>query len=364
MSFKARFAPSPTGQVHIGNIRTAIFNWLYTRHCKGEFLLRIEDTDLERSTKQAIDALFDCMKWLGLDYDGEVMYQTTQSGEHRKAAEKLMAEGHAYKLDPAQETSPVLFRLPYECDSFPFVRAAGEKKMEVAPESMVTLSRAGINWSSVNHKGKVVENACCLAGVKNLKIFDGAGNVLFALTAENLPEISSLVEAKLFENAAFFTFESREVFFNDLVKGELSKPLDSIKDFIIIRSDSSPVFHLANVCDDVTQGVTHIVRGDDHVENTYRHLSSSRCWALRFPPMHICPCWSMLPANRTANGTETPLWGISGRKDSFRKPSSITFPCWDGRPGMTGKKCPVRNWWRLFLWIAPSVPQPSLIWLN
>ena len=73
MDFRARFAPSPTGQVHIGNIRTAIFNWLYTRHCGGEFLLRIEDTDLERSTKQAIDALFDCVKWLGLAYDGEVM---------------------------------------------------------------------------------------------------------------------------------------------------------------------------------------------------------------------------------------------------------------------------------------------------
>ncbi|MBO4630769.1 MAG: glutamate--tRNA ligase, partial [Lentisphaeria bacterium] len=68
MSFRARFAPSPTGQVHIGNIRTAIFNWLFTRHSGGEFLLRIEDTDLERSTKQAIDALFDCMNWLGLDY--------------------------------------------------------------------------------------------------------------------------------------------------------------------------------------------------------------------------------------------------------------------------------------------------------
>ena len=90
MSFRARFAPSPTGQVHIGNIRTAIFNWLYTRHCGGEFLLRIEDTDLERSTKQAIDALFDCMNWLGLDYDGEPMYQTTQSDAHRRAAAKLI----------------------------------------------------------------------------------------------------------------------------------------------------------------------------------------------------------------------------------------------------------------------------------
>ena len=122
MDFRARFAPSPTGQVHIGNIRTAIFNWLYTRHCGGEFLLRIEDTDLERSTKQAIDALFECMKWLGLDYDGEVMYQTSQSGHHKEAARELIAKGYAYELNPGQNGSPVLFRLPYECDSYPFVR--------------------------------------------------------------------------------------------------------------------------------------------------------------------------------------------------------------------------------------------------
>ena len=78
MDFRARFAPSPTGQVHIGNIRTAIFNWLTARHCKGTFLLRIEDTDLERSTQEAIDKLLECMKWLGLDYDEEIMYQTAQ----------------------------------------------------------------------------------------------------------------------------------------------------------------------------------------------------------------------------------------------------------------------------------------------
>ena len=74
-----RFAPSPTGQVHIGNIRAAIFNWLFARHNKGSFLLRVEDTDIERSTKEAIDALLDCMNWLGLNYDGEILYQTSRA---------------------------------------------------------------------------------------------------------------------------------------------------------------------------------------------------------------------------------------------------------------------------------------------
>ena len=272
MSFRARFAPSPTGQVHIGNIRTAIFNWLYTRHCGGEFLLRIEDTDLERSTKQAIDALFDCMNWLGLDYDGEPMYQTTQSDAHREAARKLMAAGHAYKLKPDDEASPVLFRLPFDCDPFPFVRTVGPAEVQVAPGTEISISRAGLVWSSVNHKGKTVENAAGLDGFKDLKIFASDGSVLFELDAAALARVSALIEPEKIAGAAKFTFTRREVFFDDLVKGELSKPLDSIKDLIIIRSDGSPVFHLANVCDDVTQGVTHIVRGDDHVENTFRHL--------------------------------------------------------------------------------------------
>ena len=272
MTIRARFAPSPTGQVHIGNIRTAIFNYLFTRHNKGEFLLRIEDTDLERSTKQAIDALYDCMKWLGLDYDGEVMYQTSQSEHHKEVAKELAAKGLAYDLNPGEENTPVLFRLEYDCSSFPFVRSKGMVKVDVAASSPVKINRAGVVYSTVNHKGKVVESAGCLAGFKDLKVYGKDGGILFALTSENIEEIKNLVEGVVIENAASIEFERREVYYNDLVKKELSKPLDSIKDFIIIRSDSSPVFHLANVCDDITQKVTHIVRGDDHVENTYRHL--------------------------------------------------------------------------------------------
>ena len=93
MSIRVRFAPSPTGQVHIGNIRAAIFNWLYARHEKGTFLLRVEDTDLERSTPQAIQALLDVMQWLGLNYDEEIFYQTTQSAKHCAAAKQMLSNG-------------------------------------------------------------------------------------------------------------------------------------------------------------------------------------------------------------------------------------------------------------------------------
>lgn len=273
MDFRARFAPSPTGQVHIGNIRTAIFNWLATRHCKGTFLLRIEDTDLERSTQEAIDKLLECMKWLGLDYDEEIMYQTKQSEKHKEAAKKLIETGYAYHLNPGEEHSPVLFKLPYYCDNMPFVREVGPAEIELEPNSEVALNQAGILFHTLSHKGKSVENAASLAGFKNLKITDASGNVLFELNDETIKNLPANPQEKtVVAGAAKLNFIRREVFYHDLVKGDLAKPLDSMKDFIIVRSDGSPVFHLANVYDDMQQRVTHIVRGDDHVENTYRHL--------------------------------------------------------------------------------------------
>lgn len=175
---RVRFAPSPTGKVHIGNIRAAIFNWLYARHVGGEFLLRVEDTDLERSTPEAIQTLLECMAWLGLDYDGEVMYQTSQREHHLAVAEELLSKGYAYKENKGGQGKCVIFRMPKE---------------------------------------GVIE-------------------------------------------------------YDDLVKGHMKKKAKDTQDFVIVRSDGSPVFHLANVLDDITQGVTHIIRGDDHVENTFKHI--------------------------------------------------------------------------------------------
>ncbi len=175
---RVRFAPSPTGKVHIGNIRAAIFNWLYARHVGGKFLLRVEDTDLERSTPEAIQTLLDCMAWLGLDYDGDVLYQTSQRKHHLEVAEELLAKGFAYKENKGGQGECVIFKMPKE---------------------------------------GVIE-------------------------------------------------------YDDLVKGHMKKKAKDTQDFVIVRSDGSPVFHLANVLDDITQGVTHIIRGDDHVENTFKHI--------------------------------------------------------------------------------------------
>jgi len=181
-NIRVRFAPSPTGKVHIGNIRAAIYNWLYARHTGGKFLLRVEDTDLERSTPEAIAVLFDCMKWLGLDWDEEVFYQTKNVKRHLEAVDQLLASGRAYKV---------------------------EKTSRDGKTGVVTM---------------------------------------FRMPKEGVIE------------------------FDDIVKGRMAKKAEDVQDFAIVRSDGSPIFHIANVVDDIDQRVTHIIRGDDHVENTFKHI--------------------------------------------------------------------------------------------
>lgn len=179
MSVRVRFAPSPTGQVHIGNIRAAIFNWLFARHEGGQFLLRIEDTDRERSTPEAVKTVMEAMEWLGLTYDETPLYQSTRTQAHVEAAESLIKAGHAYRAVKGDKGGEcVLFKMPQD-----------------------------------------------------------------------------------------------DAFFHDEVKGDLRKEAKDMTDFVIVRSNGAPVFHLANVVDDVHMGITHIIRGDDHVENTFRHVA-------------------------------------------------------------------------------------------
>ena len=192
---RVRFAPSPTGKVHIGNIRAAIYNWLFARHTGGTFLLRVEDTDLERSTPEAIRTLLDCMAWLGLDFDEPAFYQTKNVSRHLACVEKLLAEGRAYKAERTSRDGKtgevVMFRMPKE------------------------------------------------------------GTLAF----------------------------------DDLVKGHMEKKAEDVADFAIVRSDGSPIFHLANVVDDIDQGVTHVIRGDDHVENTFKHIELFKALGAQ-PPVY------------------------------------------------------------------------------
>ncbi|MCK5845093.1 MAG: glutamate--tRNA ligase [Victivallales bacterium] len=271
-SVRVRFAPSPTGQVHIGNIRTAIFNYLFARGGGGEFLLRVEDTDLERSTQEAVDKLLDCMNWLGLDYDGEIYRQSRQAEEHIAAADKLLVDGNAYKFPSKDgELVPTAFRIPWDTDYHPSVRIAGDVKMATHANESLRVSKNGVSFAQISRTGKPMPTAASLAGFHGLKAFDANGVVLFDLN-DKLDEILNNEKSFVVENCAKIAFQRREVFYDDVIKGRLSKPLDTMKDLIIVRSDGSPVFHLANVFDDIAQNVTYIVRGDDHVENTYRHI--------------------------------------------------------------------------------------------
>jgi len=291
-----RFAPSPTGQVHIGNIRTAIFNWLFARHCGGKFLLRIEDTDIERSTRQAIDTLLQCMEWLGLNYDGEIMYQTSQKDNHVIAAARMVDKGMAYEAPaPEGEKSPIFFRIPWNSPDFSAIREVGPAELELHLEAPVKIDFTGISFSTVSKKGAPMPAAACLAGFRQMKLYDASGTVIFELEKE----IDGILREKksfTFANCGKITFLRREIFFKDIIKGELSKPLDCIKDLILVRSDGTPVFHLANVVDDVTQNITHIVRGDDHVENTYRHIM------LFYALGHKAPEYAHLPLMFNSSG--------------------------------------------------------------
>ncbi len=272
---RVRFAPSPTGKVHIGNIRTAIFNWLFARHENGKFLVRVEDTDIVRSTTEAIDAMFSCLKYLNIDFDEEVVYQTKLADQHLQAAKFLMDNDFAYKLPPTTEgeATPVAFRIPFDCEKIAPVRVVGDAEYNLHPEQQVTISLKGVAFSLISKKGKAMPEQCmCLAGFKKLQLINSDNEVIFTLADDMVDDIYNGTKEFSFNGIVTLKFLRREVYFTDLIKGELSKPLDSMKDLIIVRSDGTVVFHIANVCDDNSQNITHIIRGDDHVENTYRHL--------------------------------------------------------------------------------------------
>lgn len=291
-----RFAPSPTGQVHIGNIRAAIFNWLFARHNKGKFLLRVEDTDIERSTRAAIDALLDCMNWLGLNYDGGILYQTSRAEKHLEAALALKNRGSAY-YPPSKngEKTPLVFRIPWNCDSISAVRNTGNAEIDLSPDTPVIIDSTGITFAQLSKKGTPVQRSSCLAGFRAMKLFDSAGKLVFELEKE-IENILNGSASFSFEKCSKVQFLRREVVYKDIIKGELAKPLDSMKDLVIVRSDDTPVFHMANVCDDIAQKVTHIIRGDDHVENTYRHIFLFS--ALNYP----VPQYAHLPMIVNAGG--------------------------------------------------------------
>lgn len=229
MPVVTRFAPSPTGFLHIGGARTALFNWLYARHCGGTFLLRIEDTDRARSTQAAVDAIFDGLKWLGLDWDTEPVFQFARAERHAEVARQLLAEGKAYHC----------YCSPAELEA---MRA--EQKAKGLP---------------VRYDGRWRDRAPCEA-------------------PEGVPPVIRLKAPK-----------SGETVLQDKVQGEVRIANEQLDDMILLRADGTPTYMLSVVVDDHDMSVSHVIRGDDHLTNTFRQIQLYRACGWDIPEFAHIP---------------------------------------------------------------------------
>ena len=207
-----RFAPSPTGFLHIGGARTALFNWLFARRAGGTFLLRIEDTDRARSTQPAIDAIIDGMRWLGLDWDGDAIFQFARAGRHAEVADRMLAAGHAYK-----------------CFATPDELAALRASQQAAKQPM----RYDGRW-------------------RDRDPADAPAGSPFVIRLKAPKEGATTIA--------------------DRVQGNVTVQNAELDDFVLLRSDGTPTYMLAVVVDDHDMGVTHVIRGDDHLNNAFRQL--------------------------------------------------------------------------------------------
>ena len=230
---RTRFAPSPTGYLHIGGARTALFCWAYAKKHGGTFILRIEDTDRERSTEHSTQAILDSMQWLGMaDYEGPY-YQVQRLERYRAVAEQLMAQGHAYHDYASKEE---LEKLREE------QRARGEKP------------RYDGRWRPENAKR-------------------------LGLTPP--PGVTPVVR---FRNP-----DSGEVTFNDLVKGPITVANAEMDDLVLMRSDGIPTYNFGVVVDDIDMNITHVIRGDDHVNNTPRQINIYKALGAKLPEFAHVP---------------------------------------------------------------------------
>jgi len=219
---KTRFAPSPTGVLHVGGARTALFCWLYSKKMKGKFVLRIEDTDLERSTPESVQAILDAMQWLGLDYDEGPYYQTQRFEHYRKAIAQLLEQGDAYYCQCSRE------------------------RLEALREQQMA------------DKQKPRYDGCC----RELGLRPQAGSAMVV---------------------RFRNPQQGAVSFKDHVKGDVSVDNSELDDLIIERSDASPTYNLSVVVDDMEMDISHVLRGDDHVNNTPRQVNILRALGAKVP---------------------------------------------------------------------------------
>ena len=233
-----RFAPSPTGFLHIGGARTALFNWLFARHHGGKFLLRIEDTDKARSTQEAIDAILEGMRWLGLDWDGAEYFQSHHVERHAQVAHEMLASGHAYRCYATPEELETM-RAEQRANKLPLRYDGRWRDRECGPEQE---------------------------------------GMPFAVRLRAPREGETVIE--------------------DAVQGRVVVRNSELDDMILLRSDGTPTYMLAVVVDDHDMGVTHVIRGDDHLNNAFRQLGLIK--AMGWPE----PIYAHVPLIHGADGAK------------------------------------------------------------
>jgi glutamyl-tRNA synthetase len=216
MKVRTRFAPSPTGYLHIGGARTALFSWAYARRHGGQFILRIEDTDLERSTAESVQAILEGMTWLGLDWDEGPAFQMKRLARYKEVAEQLIAAGHAYYDYMSREELEALRREQ---------TSRGDKPR-----------------------------------------YDGRWR------PERAKALGLVAPAAVKPVVRFRTPEEGEVSWDDLVKGPITFPNAELDDLVLLRADGVPTYNFGVVVDDLDMDITHVIRGDDHVNNTPRQI--------------------------------------------------------------------------------------------
>ena len=224
MSVRVRFAPSPTGYLHIGAARSALFNWLYARKTGGKFLLRIEDTDLQRSTEESTRSIIEGLEWLGLDYDEDLVFQSDNAPQHRAAALRLLEEGKAYRDFTPKEQ-----------------RDDNDVKQGVSDRARAQAAE-GLDQRSNPYR--------------------------------DLPKAESDARAAAGEPFAIRLKVPAEgqTKFHDIVYGPQERSHAEIEDLVLLRSDGHPLYNLSVVIDDISMGITHVIRGQDHLTNTHKQI--------------------------------------------------------------------------------------------
>ncbi len=267
---RVRFAPSPTGYLHIGSARTFIFNWLYARHHGGTMILRIDDTDIERNTEESLRSIFDGLTWLGLDWD-EQYRQSERLTLHKTLANEILSRGLAYR-------------------DFTPLDIEDTEKTHTGGAWLFNPGQREISCEESDHRAALGEKF-----VLRFRVPRGRGEA---------------------------------VTFHDLVYGEQSKMADDIEDFALLRSSGAPTYHLASCADDVDLRISHIIRGQDHLTNTFKHVLIFRAAGLPLPefahlPLLIAPDGSKLSKRRHGPVVSVTTW----RDGGFLPEAYVNFLC-------------------------------------